>query len=230
MSVLEGLTSTLAQLAKASETQTAMLATLKEDLLLGTDSDEDGEAVQSLNDSVDLNAALTDVLDPSDTHTSTTVAAKPASCPDSGSQDDILESLTQAFVQTKEKSPAIAEKNAGLIDNMVTGGLSPNTIKERVEKYPPPENCKFLSTTTVNEEIWDLLPRRSRTVDLAFQRVQEPLVQGLSALFILGDQLVKDLNAGKTLNTPSFFRLQPGTEECPEKAKSTHQQNPVETE
>ena len=200
MSVLEGLTSTLAQLAKASETQTAMLATLKEHLLLGTDSDEDGEAVQSLNDSVDLNAALTDVLDPSDTHTSTTVAAKPASCPDSGSQDDILESLTQAFVQTKEKSPAI-EKIAGLIDNMVTGGLSPNTIKERVEKYPPPENCQFLSTSTVNEEIWDLLPRRSRTVDLAFQRVQEPLVQGLSALFILGDQLVKDLHAGKTLNT-----------------------------
>ena len=46
MSVLEGLTSTLAQLAKASETQTAMLASLKEDLLLCTDSDEDGEAVQ----------------------------------------------------------------------------------------------------------------------------------------------------------------------------------------
>ena len=198
MSVLEGLTSTLAQLAKASETQTAMLASLKEDLLR-TDSDEDGEAVQSLNDSVDLNASLTDVLDPSDTHTSTTAAAKPASCPDSGSQDDILESLTQAFLQTKEKSPAIGI--AGLIDNMVTGGLSPNTIKERVEKYPPPENCKFLSTTTVNEEIWDLLPRRSRTVDLAFQRVQEPLVQGLSALSILGDQLVKDLHAGKTLNT-----------------------------
>ena len=155
MSVLEGLTSTLAQLAKASETQTAMLASLKEDLLR-TDSDEDGEAVQRLNDSVDLNAALTDVLDPSDTHTSTTAAAKPASCPDSGSQDDILESLTQAFVQTKEKSPAISI--AGLIDNMVTGGLSPNTIKERAEKYPPPENCKFLSTTTVNKEIWDLLP------------------------------------------------------------------------
>ena len=198
MSVLEGLTSTLAQLAKASETQTA---SLKEDLLLRTDSDEDGEAVQSLNDSVDLNAALTDVLDPSDTHTSTTAAAKPSSCPDSGSQDDILKSLTQAFVQTKEKSPAIAEKIAGLIDNMVTGGLSPNTIKERVEKYPPPEIYKFLSTTTVNEEIWDLLPRCSRTVDLAFQRVQEPLVQGLSALSILGDQLIKDLHAGKTLKT-----------------------------
>ena len=92
------------------------------------------------------------MLDSSDTHTSTTAAAKPASCPDSGWQDDILESLTQAFVQTKEKSPTIAEKIAGLIDNMVTGGLSPNTIKERVEKNillqkivnscPPPLSTK----------------------------------------------------------------------------------------
>ena len=36
---------------------------------------------------------------------------------------------------------------------------------------------------------------------VAFQQVQEPLVQGLSALSILGNQLVKDLHAGKTLNT-----------------------------
>ena len=128
-------------------------------------------------------------------------ATTPALCPDSGSQDEILDSLTQAFVHCKEKSPAIAEKIAGLIDNMATGSLSPETVKERVEKYHPPENCKFLSTTTVNEEIWDLLPRRSRTVDLAFQRVQEPLLQGLSALSILGDQLVKDLHAGTTPNT-----------------------------
>ena len=119
-----------------------------------------------------------------------------APCSDSGLQNDILESLTQAFVQSKEKSPAIAEKIAELIDNIATGGLSSETVKERADKYPSPENCKFLSITTVNEKIWDLLPRRSRTVDLAFQRVQEPIVQSLSAMSILSDQLVKDLHAG----------------------------------
>ena len=43
--------------------------------------------------------------------------------------------------------------------------------------------------------------RRSRTADLAFQRVQEPLVQSLSALSILGDQLMEHLHAGTTPNT-----------------------------
>ena len=43
MAVLQGLTATLAQLAKASETQTTMLASLKEDIILRADSDEGEE-------------------------------------------------------------------------------------------------------------------------------------------------------------------------------------------
>ena len=194
------ITATLAQLAKASETQTTVLASLKEDLILRADSDEGEESEGDNSDTVDINAVVNDMLDLSNSHANpgTNAAKKTASCPDSGSQNDIL---TQAFAQSKEKSPVIAEKIAGLIDNMATGGLSPETMKERVEKYHHPENCKFLLPTTVNEEIWDLLPQRSRTVDLAFQRVQEPLVQSLSALSILGDQLVKDVHAGTTPNT-----------------------------
>ena len=56
----------------------------------------------------------------------------------------------QAFVQEKEKSPA---KIASLIDSMATGGLSPEMVKERVNKYPPPEHYKFPCTTTIKEEV-----------------------------------------------------------------------------
>ena len=41
--ILQGLNDTLVQLAKASETQTATLTSLKEDILLRTDSDEEAE-------------------------------------------------------------------------------------------------------------------------------------------------------------------------------------------
>lgn len=195
--ILKGLNDTLAQLAKASETQTATLTSLKEDILLRSDSDEEAQEEDSNTSNTQLNisAMLNNVLDPSDSG-----VAKKSAGSDSDKQNDVLESLTQAFVQTKDKSPAITEKVASLIDNMASGGLSPETVKERVDKYPPPENCKFLCTTTINEEVWDLLPRRSRTVDLAFQKVQELLVQGLSSLSILGDQLVKDLQTGKPTN------------------------------
>ena len=113
----------------------------------------------------------------------------------------MVDSLTQAFTTSKNTSPAIEGKIAELIDNMLIGELSAETVKERVKKHPPPENCKFLAVTMMNEEIWDLLPRKSRTVDLAFQRVQEPLLQGISALTKLAGKLVKDINDGKTLDT-----------------------------
>ena len=192
--ILKGLNDTLVQLAKASETQTATLTSLKEDILLRTDSDEEAEKEDSnmSNTQLNISVMLNNVLDPSDSG-----VTKKSACSDSEKQNDVLESLTQAFVQTNDKSPAITEKFASLIDNMASGGLSPETVKERVDKYPPPENCKFLCTTTITAEVWNLLPRRSKTVDLAFQKVQELLVQGLSSLSLLGDQLVKDLQTGK---------------------------------
>ena len=53
----------------------------------------------------------------------------------------------------------------------------------------------------VNEEIWDLMARKTETVDLAFQKVQEPLVQGLSALTIRADHLLNDILNNQTTDT-----------------------------
>ena len=44
------------------------------------------------------------------------------------------------------------------------------------------------------------MSRKNRSVDLAFQKVQEPLLQGLSALVILADCLVKNIQQSKTTN------------------------------
>ena len=82
---------------------------------------------------------------------------------------------------------------------MLTGDLSPATMQERVEKYPPPANCEYLTLATVNEEIWDLMFRKTRCVDLAFQGTQEALIQSLSALTNLAGNLA--IQQGKTPET-----------------------------
>ena len=112
-----------------------------------------------------------------------------------------MESLTQAFVPNVQKSPPIESKVAQLVDNMLTGELSPATVQERVEKYPPPANCEYLTLITVNEEIWDLMSRKTRSVDLAFQRTQEPVIQGLSALTNLARNLVSAIQQGNIPET-----------------------------
>ena len=73
-------------------------------------------------------------------------------------------------------------------------------MKERGEKYPLPANCKYLTATMVNEEIWDLLSRKNMSVDLGFQGVQELLIHGLFSLAILADQLFKDIQGVKAVN------------------------------
>ena len=44
------------------------------------------------------------------------------------------------------------------------------------------------------------MSRKNKSIDLAFQKVQEPL-EGLSALAILSDLLVKEVQSSKTTNT-----------------------------
>ena len=116
----------------------------------------------------------------------------------STTEQDIIDSLTQALKSKTKKSSPIDAKIASLVDDILTGDLSDDMAGEKGEKYPPPENCKHLQAITINEEIWDLMSRKNKPIDLAFQKVQEPLVEGLSALALLSDRLVKDVQSSKT--------------------------------
>ena len=120
---------------------------------------------------------------------------------DPGPQSSVVDSQTQAFTPQKATSPPIDSQIAVLINNMLVGGLSAEMVKERLEKNLPPENCENLSVTTLNEEVWDLLPRKSRSVDLAFQAVQATMLQGTAALTNLVGHLVTGISKGDTPNT-----------------------------
>ena len=107
-----------------------------------------------------LRSTSTKVLATTSIAASDKETSQDSNVPDSGPQSEFLESLTKAFIPNVQKSPPIESKVAQLVDNMLTGDLSPATVQERVEKYPPPANCEYLRLTTVNEEIWDLMSRK----------------------------------------------------------------------
>ena len=119
----------MAQLDKNSELQTEALQNLKEDILLRSDDDEldDSQEVNGNKSGsmLDIASTLKNVLDTS---------ANSDNSPDSGSKSALVDSLTLAFTTTKATSPAIDGKIAELVDNMLIGGLSTETVKERVEK------------------------------------------------------------------------------------------------
>ena len=156
-SVLQGFQSSLTQLVEVSEAQTEAFNSLREDILLQPDPDkriEEGVFDETSN-SLDLTVATNQLLDSRNGQSLKPAPSAPHS--DSESENDLLDSLTQALLSTSKKSPDIEGKIATLVDNILSGELSQDSVKERGEKYLPPANCKYLTPTLVNEEIWDLL-------------------------------------------------------------------------
>ena len=197
---LQSLQSSLKELVQASKAQTEAFNNLREDILLQPAPNEEDKDVitDGTPNLLDLTTATNQLLDASNGHSPKSLPNN--SCPDEGTNDDFLDSLTQPLLLNSKKSPDVEEKIAGLVNNILTGELSQGSVKERGEKYPPPANCKYLTITMVNEEIWDLLSRKNSSVDLAFQRVQEPLIYGLSSLSILADRLFKDIQSAQTVD------------------------------
>ena len=194
--VLLSLHSSLKQLVQASKAQTEAFNNLREDILLQPDPKEEDKDVvtDGTPNLLDLTTATIQLLDARrNSHSPKSLLNN--SCPDEGTHNDFLDSLTQALLPNSKKSPDVEDKIAGLVNNILTGELSQDSAKERGEKYPPPANCKYRTATKVNEKNWDL----NRSVDLAFQRVQEPQIHGLSSLTILADRLFKYIQSTKTV-------------------------------
>ena len=105
---------------------------------------EDDENVGSENAaSLDINNTLAKVLATTSVAVSDKETSQDSAVPaDSGPQSEFLESPTQAFIPNVQKSSPIESKVARLVDNMLTGDLSPVTVQEQVEKYPPPAYCE----------------------------------------------------------------------------------------
>ena len=202
--VLQNRTTSLSQLSEASQAQTEALADLKEDLLLQDDAA--GQNPDRPADSLDISqitAVVNDCARDSGANTNATnnMASDTRSDSEPQGHNSIVDSLNQAYLPNTKTSPAIEGKIATLVDNMLTGGLSTDTVKESTDKYSPAENVKRLNVTSVNEEVWDLLPRRRRTVDLAFKKVEEFLLPNLSVLCTLSGKLVSSIQSGDTPNT-----------------------------
>ena len=150
MVALQNLTTTLCQLTEASQAQTSALADLKEDLL-HDDADEPNpdRATESLN----IAPFTTIVNDCKRYSGAKNKAYDNRSDSKSLGQKTITERLTLAYLPNTKNSQSIEGKIAELIDNMLTGGMSSDTVKESADKYSSPENI-FLTSKVLIKRCW----------------------------------------------------------------------------
>ena len=127
--VLLSLQSSLKQLVQASKAQTEALNNLREDILLQPDpSEEDKDVItDGTPNLLDITTATNQLLDSRNGHSPMSLLNN--SCPDEGTNNDFLDSLTQALLPNSKKSPDVEEKIAGLLNNILTGELSRNEAR-----------------------------------------------------------------------------------------------------
>ena len=78
-----------------------------------------------------------------------------------------------------------------------------------MDKLKVPENCSALQVPKVNLQVWSNIRPKTRSVDLKLQRVQKPLLKGLTALAKLDEnqQLTQDLKEAFLLLSVASFEL-----------------------
>ena len=128
--ILLSLQSSLQQLVQVSKAQTEAFNNLREDILLQPDpSEEDKDAItDGISNLLDLTTATNQFLDSSS-------GQSPESQsnilrPGEGTNNDFLDSLTQALLPNTKQSLNIEEKIAGFVNNILTGELSQDSVKE----------------------------------------------------------------------------------------------------
>jgi hypothetical protein len=120
--ILLGLQSTMKELTQASHSQTETLSSIREDLLLQPDAtDQDERSGNGTENDLNVSSIVANLLD---------------SCTD----DDVIDSLTQAYLSNPKQSPHVETKIASFIEQVLTGELSSDMLKDTGEKYQPPDN------------------------------------------------------------------------------------------
>jgi hypothetical protein len=92
------------------------------------------------------------------------------------------EHISQEFSVAEKTGPAIDDKLAQLIADLLPEKLPKTKLEELVEKYPRPDNCPLLVAPRCNKAVWHQLKLPPKTLDTSLQKCQKLLVASLCAI------------------------------------------------
>lgn len=86
------------------------------------------------------------------------------------------------FAAQPDTGPPIDEAVAGSLNFLIHNSIEDSTLSELYDRYNCPSNANNMIVQRVNPTIWESIPSKARSQDLKLQRVQKPLVKGITAL------------------------------------------------
>jgi hypothetical protein len=122
--------------------------------------------------------------------------------------DSLLTTIAQELDVSEQMGAAVQERLASIVDGLLSTKLSDEKWREKVGKYPRPQNLENLRTRRVNPLIWNQLSAAVRTNDAKQQRTQHALVGAIVAMTQAADHVLKNGNPDATLITSLKMALQ----------------------
>jgi hypothetical protein len=167
------------QLKAAHDEDERSRGELEDDLLDGSSSERDVHPDKHEEDSSPESAAKRRKLD--------------------SSEGGIVDSLVLEVTDTERTGTALPDKIASVLDNILSRGLKDQAATARKETIKRPENCKLLSVTKVNQEIWDIAHYSTRSMDSRLQKMQELLIKGLTPIATLAGSVGETMESSGEL-------------------------------
>ena len=115
------------------------------------------------------------------------------------SEGGIVDSLILEVTDAERTGTALPDKIASVLENILSTGLNDQAASSRKEKIKRPDNCKLLSVTKVNQEIWDIAHRSTRSMDSRLQKMQELLIKGLIPIATLAGSVGEAMEGSSDL-------------------------------
>lgn len=157
------------------------------------------------------NSMSSNVKDNANTNTNDTLTQggdSQSKC-DKPSEDGHDGGFADIFAADTDAGGVIRQDLAATLEKALVNPYDEKKVQEAMNKVKKPENCPALVVPKVNLPIWSNIRSKTRSTDLKLQRVQKPLIKGLTALAKLDQNqaLTQDLKEAFLLLSVANFEL-----------------------
>ncbi|KAK3100333.1 hypothetical protein FSP39_018292 [Pinctada imbricata] len=112
------------------------------------------------------------------------------------SKNELLDIISDQLTLKEATDDPVDEKLAQLVKGIMFKSdidkKAKEQMKEAAEKVKRPQNCGSLTTTKVEELIWNRLQPSTRSQDIKFQEVQNFLVKGITVLVNTSNKIISN--------------------------------------
>ena len=102
----------------------------------------------------------------------------------------ILNTMAKAVNQSEKTGPEIEDKLSEVVTQYLEKGMDKDSLEKIQEKILRPQNCERLKVVRVNPPIFNNVSKDAKQEDLCLQKVQRPLISGITNLVALLNQML----------------------------------------